>query len=210
LLCQAPFDDASTFSNPSVGVLQSNLLVQGHARSAAIQLWKPEAVQLWLHACSVRAVQLLSVEASNLVPLRIKIRDGFNLPDRLVRRYGAVTVAEFNPGPAPAPLPREITDSDNTLLALLSARVKNNERVAEGGRSVSSGQLPAGPNVSLESNPLVVFLQSMLPWSELDLTGTSTEGISLGGRARELLNRLTSTLGLGARAGEGKLFFPYS
>ena len=80
--------------------------------------------------------------------------------------------------------PRNILDSEAHILEMYSDEGPN------------SGNASAAPPlrfpVSLESNPVAAFFQTLLPWSSIDTTGTEATPLT----ADSLLRRLQSSLGI--------------
>ena len=113
-------------------------------------------------------------------------------PQWLLDGYSALSSAEFewgNNSSGSFVEPRHILEMESQLLEIYSD---------EGGPSLSRNSAMAPQlsyPVSLESNPIAAFLQTLLPWSNVDMTGT--EAIPVTGNS--LLRQIQSSLGI-ARA----------
>ncbi|KAF4657743.1 hypothetical protein FOZ61_006072 [Perkinsus olseni] len=171
-----PFSDARTyFMHEKFGSIHL-LMTEAYAEKAW-QLWKPAQLQDWLFSASQRLIEL----SPDLEGVRRRWSTS-TLPD-LVGRYADISKSEFTVN-SPM-LPRALFEADNKLFRTYGADLRR------GG----SGDSRA--NVSLESNPLVAFVQSLMPWSRVDYTGTEAEPINITAGIRGALDRITERLGLG-------------
>ncbi|EER03983.1 hypothetical protein Pmar_PMAR024851 [Perkinsus marinus ATCC 50983] len=171
-----PFSDARTyFMHAKFGSIHL-LMAEAYAEKAW-QLWKPEQLQEWLFSACQRLVEL----SPDLELVRRRWSTS-TLPD-LVGRYSDISKSEFTVN-SPM-LPRALFEADNELFKTYGTDLRRN-----GGDASRA-------NVSLESNPVVAFLQSLMPWSRVDYTGTEAEPINITAGIRGALDRITERLGLG-------------
>ncbi|KAF4662981.1 hypothetical protein FOL47_005974 [Perkinsus chesapeaki] len=179
LFRQPPFSDARTyFMHEKFGSIHL-LMAEAYAEKAW-QLWKPAQLQDWLFSASQRLVEL----CPDLEAVRRRWSTS-ELPS-LVGRYTDLSKSEFSMN-APV-LPRALFEADNELFKTYGANFQPGR--GDEGRA----------NVSLESNPLVAFIQSLMPWSRVDYTGTEAEPINITAGVRGALDRITERLGLGRNA----------
>ena len=135
--------------------------------------WKSEVVQSWLFACGRRAASL----APELTAWKKKVAVNSNLLDN----YKDVIAAEFKT--TEWVMPRQILDHDEEVIRTFGSNLRNRPTFSE---------MPA--NVSLDSNALMVFLQSLMPWARVDFSGTQAETVTIGG----VFSGISERLGLAA------------
>ena len=116
-------------------------------------LWKADAIRRWLKIACARAIQL-SAAHKNLRPT--KKWSGVSEISDFLKRYADASAGEFKA--TDAVLPRWLREEDQSV---------------NGDRSTRN----FSPNISLDSHPAVVFLQSLLPWGRIDQTGAVVEPI---------------------------------
>jgi hypothetical protein len=109
-------------------------------------------------------------------------------PDWLKDGYSNVRSAEFEWGKSskgafvePAP----ILESEEHVL-----EVYNEEGFESRGTRTNPNAPVLSHAVSLESNPMAAFFQTLLPWSTVDHSGTESTPITAGGLLEQLRDRL--------------------
>jgi hypothetical protein len=184
LFSQAPFTDGAEL--PVIGRLS-----EAYAEHAA-SFWRPDVLQGWMFACAEKAV-LLAKDA-RVSEFRKRHPASLRAPVQisLLDRYKDVLAAEFNSSIADFVLPKSIIDNDDYVMSIYRPNYIRNGR--------RPGAESAGPaNVSLDSNPVLVFLQTLLPWARVDTSGTQAQPVTVGG----LVERLRDAFGgLAGNAGE--------
>jgi hypothetical protein len=109
-------------------------------------------------------------------------------PEWLMEGYGNITSSEFEWGQSASSNfvePARILETESQILEMYSEDEFVRPRPATSSRGSSSYP------VSLESNPVAVFLQTLLPWSRIDHTGTEATPVT----AQSLIDRMNETLG---------------
>ena len=109
-------------------------------------------------------------------------------PEWLTNGYSNITSAEFEWGKSASGTfvePEAIRESEVHILEVYSE---------EGYVPATTRAAPRlGHAVSLESNPVAAFFETLLPWSRVDVTGTESNPVTVRG----LLEQLQTSLGLG-------------
>jgi len=135
-------------------------------------LWKSDVIQSWLYACGKRAAAL----APDLAAWR-KTRGAEK--SGILDNYNDLIAAEFKANGSEWVLARKLLDHDDEVVKLFGSGQR---------QRLSFQDLPA--NISLDSNAVMVFLQSLMPWSRVDYSGTQAEPVTLGGVFTGLSERL--------------------
>jgi hypothetical protein len=109
-----------------------------------------------------------------------------NRPAWITHSFNDVTATEFAWGASASYTePTGILNDETELISMYA-----NDGVVE--PAVHAPSVASHP-VSLDSNPLAAFLQTLLPWSTIDRTGTEATPVTATG----LLDHLRTTLGMG-------------
>ena len=112
-------------------------------------------------------------------------------PDWLTQGYANITSAEFEWGKASKGSfvePSSILESEAHVLEVYNEEGGFENEMSRMGSARDAPRL-AHP-VSLESNPLAAFFQTLLPWSSVDHSGTEATPITAGGLLEQLRERL--------------------
>jgi len=141
-------------------------------------LWKFETTQAWLFACARRAAALSQELAAWR---RARAGEKFGIWEN----YRNVVSAEFRSNGNEFVLPKFILENDEDLI-----------RVYGNGLRGRNFQVEIPPNISLDSNAVLVFLQSLMPWGRVDLAGTAAAPVTLGG----VFDGISDRLGFGAES----------
>jgi hypothetical protein len=123
----------------------------------------------------------------------IKVAASLNYlkPDWLTQGYTNITSAEFEWGKASKGSfvePSSILESEAHVLEVYNEEGGFENEMSRMGSARDAPRL-AHP-VSLESNPLAAFFQTLLPWSSVDHSGTEATPITAGGLLEQLRERL--------------------
>jgi len=163
LLMQIPFSDANDFRHTTHGPAHARIAGVFATRFASV--WKDSKPLLWLHACCVRLVNMhkSSIFYSELTEARAAWRvASLCLEDALIEDYTSLQPEE---GRLEAPrLPVVLAQAGE-------ARLRSSEELDQGWNEalgIGHHRAEVEPNMSLHSPTLVLFFQSLLPWSELD------------------------------------------
>ncbi|EPR59777.1 hypothetical protein TGGT1_290240 [Toxoplasma gondii GT1] len=165
LLFSVPLWASSSFAHhrySDILVLILNCYVQ-----KAHDVWRADAVLRWLHGCTAHLRHLYNSSPQIKEFAKRWSRSSFLFD---VSRYKDVRVSEFDRIPT---LPAFLMDA-NLTVAAAGARHRN--------RRVQY--------VSMNSSPIIVFLETLLPWTELDQTGLRAEPRHVSVMARSLLSAL--------------------
>jgi Transcriptional repressor TCF25 len=137
-----------------------SLLAEAYVLNAG-NFWKPDPIQEWLWSCSIIAEDLSTdQEISNWV--EFILNEGISCRSK----YSDVSIGEFRSSLADFVWPKKIREHDEWVLEKF------------GGIKRRFIQ-PTG-NVSLNTNAVLAFLQTLLPWSQIDTTG-ETQPLTIQG-----------------------------
>lgn len=190
------------YGNPNSCSSGSSLSVNGWYHTSVEELQDCKIVSPW------------QVELSPDLELVRRRWSTSTLPD-LVGRYSDISKSEFTVN-SPM-LPRALFEADNEVRMLTFFNTHGCLDFPQLFKTYGTdlrrdGGDASRANVSLESNPVVAFLQSLMPWSRVDYTGTEAEPvgppcfhlvvitrsqINITAGIRGALDRITERLGLG-------------
>nr|CEL68491.1 TPA: GH16169, related [Neospora caninum Liverpool] len=165
LLFSVPLWDSSNFAHhrySDVLALLLNCYVQ-----KAHDVWRADAVQRWLHGCTAHLRHLYNSSPQIKEFARRWSRSSFLFD---VSRYKDVRVSEFDRIPTP---PAFLMDAHHA--------------VTEAGAGHRNRRVQY---VSINSSPIIIFFETLLPWTELDQTGLRAEPQHVSVLARSLLSAL--------------------
>ncbi|OII78091.1 hypothetical protein cand_036230 [Cryptosporidium andersoni] len=144
-------------------ILMGKVLVEAYVEKCH-ELWKPAQTILWLHDCCSYLCKIY-LESSHETKIRfgkfisdqrnILLKTHFN-----VFRYTDISITEFSK--SGASLPQFLRE--------------NSYSGASNIRNTPNNSLFS---VCLKSDPIIVYFQTLLPWSEVDLTGINATPIHL-------------------------------
>jgi len=160
LLARRPFVDADDFRHDQHGLSHSRVCAS-YAKQCA-SLWSPDLPMRWLHACAARLTSMhtSAVFAAELSNARVE----WKTTTLCVEPALTIDLRE---------LPQDCGEMSPLLTRAWQLRLQTDEQDSffQGDRARRNEEA-LQPTISLHSPPLLVFFQSLLPWSELDTTGT--------------------------------------
>ena len=171
-------------------------------------LWKSDVLKKWLLAAAERSVELISKDTQVEIAIwRDKI-ESYNAEPELqsfLNQYKDVVAAEFLADTASFLFPKKILVNEEILIRVYGGQVSE-ARGAEGALGLGGALGLRGArglwdsrgagfdaNISLDSNPVLVFLQSLLPWGRVDRIGDAVTPVNLG----QIMQGWAERLGLG-------------
>ncbi|PHJ25559.1 transcriptional repressor tcf25 [Cystoisospora suis] len=177
LLFSPPLWDRTTYTHERYGEILG-ILVSCYVQKAH-DMWRSDIALRWLHSCVSHLHQLYQ-SSPELKNFRKQWSKAVFLFD--VSRYKDVRVSEFERIPT---LPAFLLDED-----------------AETGLSATRNARRTIRYVSVNSSPILIFLETFLPWTQVDLTGLKAEPKHVSdivGSCCSLLRQAASALSIAAR-----------
>eukprot|EP00933_Yihiella_yeosuensis_P022618 TRINITY_DN17795_c0_g1_i2.p1 TRINITY_DN17795_c0_g1~~TRINITY_DN17795_c0_g1_i2.p1 ORF type:complete len:779 (-),score=180.67 TRINITY_DN17795_c0_g1_i2:207-2474(-) len=176
LLARPPFSDGAGFGHERHKVAQGR--IAGAYAKRCGSLWKANSALVWLHACASRLASMheSSAFASELAAARsawsssdLCVDGALNDFDDLWPEEGSMEGAVHTP-----------PSLEKALQARLYPPQDEYEVAAGRGGPFGFGEGGGGtevltPTMSLHTPPLILFFQSLLPWSEIDKNGTRVQ-----------------------------------
>ena len=159
-----------------------NKLIQAFAAKGVALVKSREEIVAWINRVVDEEVPKMVANGLKGIPPRT--------PQWLTEGYSNIISAEFEWGKAASFVePRPLLEAEAQVLELY-----NDDEFAP-ARNPSSGSTATTQPVSLESNPVAAFFQTLLPWSRVDVTGTESTPVT----ARGLLEQLQASLRMNPR-----------
>jgi len=186
LLAQPPFADAVSFRHEEHGVAHGRLAMLYAKRCGP--LWRADNVHLWLHACASRITSLFasSAFASELGAARKQWSEGpLCIAEALSKDYASMPVEEGQ-------LPNAI---EKSVQARLHPPRNFGSMMGLGrlARMDPYGGAPA-PTASIHTPAILLFFQLLMPWVELDRTGTVVQALRWKDVGKGMKQAISGTL----------------